>query len=195
MNCSCFRKDNETQGLFDPCACTSQDEYCTTELYVSVDKLKKKKKNKEDSGREERVLVYRCQCLCNVQSVTCEKMKELTHLLNCRRLFGTVGCYHWSFPCAPPSAISTLVPPSAISRKRNPNFFASARVRIPSRCIVKRSAVLFFVSTRLTDRRLSLVHYCIDRHRISMCLSPPGLLRCRMCLTESESISRRTEIL
>ena len=52
VNCSCFRKDkNETQGLFDPCACTSQDEYCTTELYLSVDKLKKKK-NKQQ-GRQQ----------------------------------------------------------------------------------------------------------------------------------------------
>ena len=31
---------------------------------------------------------------------------------------------------------------------RNPNFFAGARVRNPSRCFVKRSAVLFFESTR-----------------------------------------------
>ena len=63
-----------TQGLFDPCACTSQDEYCTNELYLSVDKLKKTEKtnNREDSGREETVLVYRCQCPRNVQSVTCE---------------------------------------------------------------------------------------------------------------------------
>ena len=48
----------KTQGLFDPCACTSQDEYCTTELCLSVDKLKKKKtNNKEDNRREETVLV------------------------------------------------------------------------------------------------------------------------------------------
>ena len=47
-------------------------EYCTTELCLSVDKLKRKKtNNKEDSGREETVSVYRCQCLCSVQSVTC----------------------------------------------------------------------------------------------------------------------------
>ena len=38
------RRENETQGLFDPCACTSQDEYCTTELCLSVDKRRKKKK-------------------------------------------------------------------------------------------------------------------------------------------------------
>ena len=64
-----------------------------------------------------------------------------------------------------------------------------------SRCFVKRSAVLFFVPTRLTDRRFSRIHCCIDKHRISMCLSPPGPLSCRMCLAESESISRRTETL
>ena len=64
------QRQNETQGLFDPCACTSQDEYCTTELYLSMDKLKKKN-NREDSGNEETVSVYRCQCLCNIQSVTC----------------------------------------------------------------------------------------------------------------------------
>ena len=117
------------------------------------------------------------------------KLKELTVLLNCRRLFKkTVSCHHRLFPFVPPSAISTFVPPSAISRKRNPNFFASARVRNPSRCIMKRSAVLFFVSTRLTDGRFSRIHCCIDKHRISMCLSPPGPLRCRMCLAESESI-------
>ena len=50
MYCSCFRKDKmKTQGLFDPRACTSQDEYCTTELYLSVDKLKKKN---EQQGRQ-----------------------------------------------------------------------------------------------------------------------------------------------
>ena len=70
---------NETQGLFDPCACTSQDDCCTTELYLSVDKLKKKKKtnNMEDSGKEETVLVYRGQGLCDVQSVTCLNWQNL----------------------------------------------------------------------------------------------------------------------
>ena len=43
VNCSCFRKDKmKTQGLFDPCACTSQDECCTTELCLSVVKLKRR---------------------------------------------------------------------------------------------------------------------------------------------------------
>ena len=74
------------------------------------------------------------------------------------------------------------------------SFFASDCIRNPSRCFVKKSAVLFFVSTRLTDRRLSLIHCCIDKHRISMCLSPPGPLRCRMCLAESESLKRCSEV-
>ena len=63
-------RQNETQGVFDPCACTSQDECFTTELYLSVDK-QKKKNNKEDSSGEDTVVVYGCQCLCHVQSVTC----------------------------------------------------------------------------------------------------------------------------
>ena len=79
-------------------------------------------------------------------------LKELTPLLNCRRLLKAVSCHHRSFP---------FVPSSAISRKRNPNFFASARVRNPSRCSVKRSAVLFFVSTRLTDLQKASIVSCI----------------------------------
>ena len=76
---------------------------------------------------------------------------------------------------------------------RSPSFLASDCVRNPSRCFVKRSSVLLFVSTRLTDRRFPRIHFCIAKHRNSMCLSPPGPLRCRVCLAESESISRRTE--
>ena len=85
--------------------------------------------------------------------------------------------------------------PSVPSKIRSPSFFASDCVRNPSRCFVKKSAVFFFVSTRLTDRRFSRIHCCIAKHCISMCLSPPGPLRRRMCLAESESISRRTETL
>ena len=91
------------------------------------------------------------------------KLKELTLLLNCRRLLKAVGCPHWSSPIRPPSAISTFVPPSAISRKRNPNSFSSARVRNLSRCFVKRSAVLFFevrdaIVVRVVDGRRVTVH-------------------------------------
>ena len=52
--------------------------------------------------------------------------------------------------------------------------------------------VVFFESTRLTGRRFSHTHYCIAKQCISMCSTPPGHLRCRMCLVGSESISRRT---
>ena len=62
-----------------------------------MDKLRKKKTdNKEDSSREDTVLVYRCHML---------KLKELTHLLNCKRLLKAVSCHHRS----------SFVPPSAIS--------------------------------------------------------------------------------
>ena len=50
VNCSCSaktQKTNWTQGLFDPRGCTSQDEYCTTELFLSVDKLRKNKNKQE----------------------------------------------------------------------------------------------------------------------------------------------------
>ena len=85
--------------------------------------------------------------------------------------------------------------PFVPSRIRSPSFLASDCVRYPSRCFVQRSAVLVFVSTRLTERRFSRIHSCIARHSISIWLSPPGPLRCRMCLAESESISRLTETL
>ena len=78
-------------------------------------------------------------------------LKELTPLLNWRRLLRAVSCHHRSFPFVP----------SAMSRKRNPNFFASARVRNPSRCFVKRSAVLLFVSTRLTDLQRASIVSCM----------------------------------
>ena len=94
------------------------------------------------------------------------KMKEFTHLLDCRRLLQAVSCHHQSFPFVPPSAISTSVPPSAISRKRSPNFFANVLVRNPSRRFVKRSTVLFFVSTRLTDLQNVVCFRKIDELRM-----------------------------
>ena len=80
------------------------------------------------------------------------KLKDLTPLLIGRRLLKAVSCHHRSFP---------FVPPSAMSRKRDPNFFASARVRSPSRCFVKRLAVLFFESTRLTDLQRASIVCCV----------------------------------
>ena len=135
----------------------------------------------------EKILAYQCRRnhkfnLWLLQNLISDE--DFTLLLNCRRLLKAVSCHHRSSSFVPPSAVPTLVPPPAVL------LFAN-----PSRCFVKRSAVLFFESTRLTDRRFSRIHCCIYKHRISMCLSPPGLLSCRMCLTESESISRRTETL
>ena len=43
---------------------------------------------------------------------------------------------------------------------RSPIFRACDRVLGPSRCFVKRSAVLFFVFTRSTERRFSHGHCC-----------------------------------
>ena len=81
-----------------------------------MNKLKKKERNKEETNKEDTVLVYRCQCLCSVHSVAHVKLKELTHLLNCRRLLEDVSCHH---------RFSSFVPP-AISIKRSPNFLASS---------------------------------------------------------------------
>ena len=94
------------------------------------------------------------------------KLKELTPLLNCRRLLKAVSCHHRSSSFGPPSAVPTFVPPSAISRKRSPNFFSSALARKSSRCFVKRSAVLFFVSTRLTDLQNVFCFKKIDQLRM-----------------------------
>ena len=161
------QRQNETQGLFDPCACTSQDEYCTTELCLSVEKAeeeKNKQQRRQQQGRDCVSVPLSMSMYCTICHML--KLKELTPLLNCRRLLQAVSCRHGSSSFVPPSAVPTFVPP-AISRKRSPNFFASALVRSPSRCFVKRSAVLFFVSTRLTNRRFSRIHCCIDTHRIS----------------------------
>ena len=80
VNCSCFAKTqetNETQSLFDPCACTSQDEYCSTELCLSVDKLRKKKKQGRQRQGRNGVSV---QMSMSVQCTICHmlKLKELT---------------------------------------------------------------------------------------------------------------------
>ena len=127
------------------------------------------KLEKKNNNREGTMLVYRGQLLKTENTYTLVRLEALFK--------------------SPQS--SPFVP----SRIRSPSFLARACVRNPSRCFVKRSAVLFFVSTRLTDRRFSHIHCCIAKHRISVCLSPPGPLRCRMCLADSESISRRTETL
>ena len=82
-----------------------------------------------------------------------------------------------------------------LSTVQSENTYTPARLEEPFKSsqaspFLKRSAVLFFVSTRPTDRHFSRIHCSIAKHRIPMCLSPPGPLRCRMCLAESQSISR-----
>ena len=104
------------------------------------------------------MLVYRSQCLCSVHSGI------FTPLLDWNRCSKALSRHH-----------SQVIPVRTIPSKiRRTSFFASDCVRNPSRCFVKRSAVLFFVSTPLTDRRCSRIHCCIAKHHISMCLSPPG---------------------
>ena len=64
------------------------------------------------------------------------------------------------------TTISHIHVQTTISRKRSPNFFASALVRNPSRRYVKRSAVLFFASTRLTDLQNVFCFKKVDQHRM-----------------------------
>ena len=73
------------------------------------------------------------------------------------------------------SSSPSFVPPV----KCNPSLSDSDSSRGPS---------YMFVPTRPTERRCSLIHCCMEKQRISMCLRPPGS-------PESESISRRTEAL
>ena len=142
--------------------------HCTTDLCLSVNKLKTEKKKEQCECTD--VSVYAGYILSTVKKST-DIPARLDALFK--------------------SSQSSFVP----SRIRSPSFLASDCVLGPSRCFVKRSAVLSFVSTRSTDRRFSRIHCCSAKHRISMCLSPPGPLRCRMCRAESQSISRRTETL
>ena len=148
--------------------------YCTTDLCLSVDKLEEGKK--QQHGRNDVSVQRSMSILCTVCQLL--KLRILTPPARLEALFK-----------------SSQSSPFVRSRIRSPSFLASDCVLGPSRCFVKRSAVLFFVSTRPTDRRFSRIHCCIAKHRISICLSPPGPLRCRMCRAESESISRRTETL
>ena len=85
------------------------------------------------------------------------KLKELTTLLIFRRLLKSVSCHHRSFPFVPPSAISRSVVPISF----------------------KRSAVLFFVSTRLTDMQRASIVRCIV-----------ALFDCRHVLLGSVSLHR-----
>ena len=107
---SCFRKD--TMKLK---ACSihvrAQVRMSIVQLScvcLSVDKLKKKKtNNKEDSGKEETVLVYRCQCLCNVQSVTYkqrQKHRNVSNTVTSLHLPTAFAVSIHSLPLLPPAA-------------------------------------------------------------------------------------------
>ena len=163
------------------CVHGSQAACCTTELCLPVDKLKEEGKNREGTMSVHRGNVYVVYILSTVKTENTYTRARLEALVQKLSVVTTPR----------PSSFLPLVP-LVPSRIQSPSFFGSDCVRNPSRCFVRRSAVLFFVSTRLTDRRLSRTHCCIAKHRISMCLSPLGPLRCRMCRAESESISRRT---
>ena len=84
------------------------------------------------------------------------------------------SCHHRSFP---------FVPPSAISSKRNPNFFASARVRNPSRCFVKKIGCVVL--------RIHSTHgYAEGLHRLLYC-SPLRLSPCSAQWFVSSTLSTR----
>ena len=118
--------------------------YWTTDLCLSVDKLKKeKKKNNVCVQRSVSTWCTFCQLF---------KLRTLTSLLDWKRCSQALSRH------------SSLVPP----RIWSPIFLASDCVPGPSRCFVKRSAVLSFVLTRPTDRRFSLIHCCLVKLRISI---------------------------
>ena len=102
------QRENETQGCSIHVRARVRMSYCTTELYLSVDNLKKKQTTrKTEAGRG------RCQCtdvnvyvMYNLSHVETERTYTPAQL---QTLVEAVGCHHRSFP---------FVPPSAISRKR-----------------------------------------------------------------------------
>ena len=143
MNCSCFRKDKmKLKACSIHVRARVRMSYCTTELYLSVDKLKKKQTTGKTAAGQRR-----CQCT----DVNVYVMYNLSHV-ETERTYTPAQLQTLIKSCQLSSSVvpvRTTIQPYPESG--NPNFFASARVRNPSRCFVKRSAVLFFVSTRLTD--------------------------------------------
>ena len=81
---------------------------CTIELCLLVDKREKDNKQGRNDG---------VQCLCDVHSVTCRKLRVLGPLLNCKTLVKKLSVIIisqlFSFL---PFAVPIFVPPSAISR-------------------------------------------------------------------------------
>ena len=114
----------------------------------------------------------------------------------CLRSVHSDKCWNWEYIHSPTGleALFTSSQSSFVTRASQDlksYFLVGERVRGPSICFVKRSAVLSFVFTRPTDRRSSLIHHCKAKHRISMDLSPTSPLRCRMW--RAQPISRRTQ--
>ena len=118
------------------CAHEESMVYCTTHLCLTVNKSKEEK-NK---------LAFRCQCYVVYILSTVETEDTYT-----------------------PARLKALLPGSQSSVHPvtcSPSFLESDCVRGPSKNFVKRSAVLFFVSTRPTDGPFSLIHCCIAKQRI-----------------------------
>ena len=121
--------------------------YRTTHLCLTVNKLTEETKREQLVCKD--VSVYEVYILSTVETEDTCTPARLEALL---------------------SSTQSSVPPVTIS----PRFFGSDCVRGPSENFVKRSAVLFFGSTTPTERHPSLIHGCMAKQRIAMCLSPPG---------------------
>ena len=102
----------------------SQDEYCTTELYLSVDKLKKKKQTTRKTAAGKK----RCQCT----DVNVYLMYNQSHVKT-ERTYTPAQLPTLAKSCQLSSSIvrSRLYHHQTYPEERNPNFFASARVRNP----------------------------------------------------------------
>ena len=73
----------KTQGLCDPCACTTQDEHCTIEQYLFVDTLKKKILNNREDCAGKRLCCVQVMFLLLHVSIgrTCKKGSSLDEKL------------------------------------------------------------------------------------------------------------------
>ena len=164
------------------CVHGSQAVYCTTELCLSVDKLKEEGKNNNKEGTMSMLCTF-CQLL---------KLRILTLLLDWRRLFKSALSRHHS----------SVILVRSIRTIRTIRTIQDSKPRLLRKRLCSQSIQMFREEicgvvlrvTRLTDRRFSHTHCCMAKHRVSMCLSQAGPLRCRMSLAESASLQRRNEV-
>ena len=126
---------------------------------------------------------------------TCSTLASSLSAHDTRQLLFVMATVENTYTPARLEALFTSFQSSATLLTCSPSSFESDRVLGPSKCFVKRSAVLSLVSTRPTDRRFSRIHCCTAKHRDSMCLSPSGPLLCRVWHAAPESILRWTETL